>query len=139
MNTDETRINELEPEPHPDKLLHREITEAIIGAAFDVHGQLGFGFLEKVYQRALQVELLQTGHVAELEKAIAVKYKNAIVGDYFADLIVDEKVIVEIKVAPQYNALDEAQLLNELKATGVRVGLLLNFGRQKLQFRRLIF
>src|SRR2546430_1022995 len=105
MNIDETNPSGWEIEPHPDKLLHRETTEAIIGAAFEVHSQLGYGFLEKVYQRALQVELVKAGHTAELEKPIAVKYKDVIIGDYFADLFVDEKVIVEIKVAPQYSAL----------------------------------
>src|SRR5438067_1588414 len=110
-----TRIQELEAEPHPDKLLHREVTEAIIGAAFEVYAQLGFGFLEKVYQRALQVELLRAGHSVELEKPIAVKYKGVNIGEYFADVLVNGKVIIEIKVAPEYNRLDEAQLLNELK------------------------
>lgn len=139
MNTDETRIKKLEVEGHhPSKLLHREITEAIIGAAFEVHNSLGYGFLERVYQRALQVELVRGGHRAELECAIAVRYKGAIVGEYFADLVVDEKVIVEVKVAADYNRLDEAQLLNELKATGFQVGLLMNFGRSKIQFKRLV-
>ncbi|HZJ17191.1 MAG TPA: GxxExxY protein, partial [Chthoniobacteraceae bacterium] len=78
--------------PHPDKLLFREITEAVIGAAFAVHRELGYGFLEKVYQRALQVELLKSGHSAELEFPIAVKYRGVIVGEYFADLLVDGKV-----------------------------------------------
>ncbi len=139
MNTDETRIRELEVEGHhPSKLLHREITEAIIGAAFEVHNSLGYGFLERVYLRALQVELVRGGHRAELECAIDVRYKGATVGEYFADLVVDEKVIAEVKVAADYNRLDEAQLLNELKATGFQVGLLLNFGRSKMQFKRLV-
>ena len=140
MSTDETRIQELEVrEEHPDKLLHRDITEAIIGASFAVHRALGYGFLEKVYQRALQVELLRSGHRADLEFPIPVKYRGVIVGEYFADVLVDEKVVVEIKVAPDYNPLDEAQLINELKATGLRIGLLLNFGRREVLFRRLIF
>ena len=139
MNTDETRSGELNPEQQPEKLLHREITEALIGSAFEVHSLLGFGFLEKVYQRALQVELLRRGHRAELEKAIAVKYKGVVVGEYFADVLVDDCVIVEVKVATEYQRADEAQLLNELKATGIRVGLLINFGRRQMQFRRFVF
>jgi len=83
--------------------------------------------------------LLKSGHSAELEFPIAVKYRGVIVGEYFADLLVDGKVIVETKVAPAYNPLAEAQLINELKATGIRVGLLLNFGRREMQFRRLVF
>src|SRR5207244_6732518 len=102
---------------HPDKLLHRATTEAIIGAAFEVHRELGYGFLERVYQRALQVELLRRSATAEIEKRIQVHYKGAVVGDYDADVLVDGCVIVEIKVTPQYDRRDEAQLLNELKAT----------------------
>ena len=124
---------------HPDKLLHRATTEAIIGAAFDVHCELGYGFLERVYQRALQVELKRRGVAAEIERRIQVKYKGVIVGDYDADLIVDGCVAVEIKINPQYDNRDEAQLLNELKATGLKVGLLLNFGRTKVEYKRLVF
>jgi GxxExxY protein len=129
---------EIEDE-HPDKLLHREVTEAIIGAAFDVHSELGYGFLERVYQRALQVELLRRGAIAEIEKRIQIRYKGIVVGDYDVDVLVDGCVVVEIKVAPQYDKRDEAQLLNELKATGLKVGLLINFGRNKVEYKRLIF
>jgi GxxExxY protein len=124
---------------HPSKLLHREITEKIIGAAFEVHRELGYGFLERVYQRALQVELLRAGVSAEIEKRVQVKYKGVVVGEYDADLIVDGCVAVELKVTPQYDMRDEAQLLNELKATGIKVGLLINFGRAKVEYKRLVF
>jgi GxxExxY protein len=129
---------EIEDE-HPDKLLHREVTEAIIGAAFDVHSELGYGFLERVYKRALQGELSRRGFSAEIERRIQVKYKGVIVGDYDADLIVASSVVVEIKVNAQYDKRDEAQLLNELKATGLKVGLLVNFGRTKVEYKRLVF
>jgi GxxExxY protein len=122
---------------HPDKLPHRSTTEAIIGAAFEVHRELGYGFLERVYQRALQVELKRRGIAAEIERRIQVQYKDVIVGDYDADLIVDGCVAVEIKINPQYNKRDEAQLLNELKATGLKVGLLVNFGRTKVEYKPL--
>ncbi len=124
---------------HPNHLLHRETTEKIIGAAFEVHQQLGYGFLERVYQRALQVELLRRGAKADLEKRIQVLCKGVIVGDYLADLVVDDCVMVEGKVAPEYDKRDEAQLLNELKATGPRLGLILNFGRTKLAYKRMVF
>src|SRR5690242_6696956 len=101
---------------------HKETTEAIIGATFEVSNQLGYGFLE------LQVELLRRGATAEIEKRIQVQWKGVVVGDYDADLIVDNCVAVEIKLLPQYDKRDEAQLLNELKATGLKVGVLLNFG-----------
>jgi GxxExxY protein len=124
---------------HPSKLLHREITEKIIGAAFEVHRELGYGFLERVYQRTLQVELLRADVSAEIEKRIQVKYKGIVVGEYDADLIVDGCVAVELKVTPQYDKRDEAQLLNELKAAGIKVGLLMNFGRAKVEYKRLVF
>jgi GxxExxY protein len=121
------------------KLLHEETTGKIIGAAFEVHGQLSYGCLERVYQRALQVELLRRGAIAELEKRVQVQYKGVIVGDYDIDLLVDDCVAVEIKVAPQYDKRDEAQLLNALKATGLKVGMLVNFGRMQIEYKRLVF
>src|SRR5438552_18060509 len=123
----------------PSKLLHESTTSKIIGAAFEVHDQLGYGFLERVYQRALQVELLRRGATAEIEKRIQVQYKGVVVGDYDADILVDGCVVVEIKVAPQYDKRDEAQLLNELKATGLKVGMLVNFSRAKVEYKRLVF
>ena len=121
------------------KLQHADITEKIIGAAFEVYGVLGYGFLESVYQKAMQVELQRLGLKCEIECPIKVKYKDTIVGDFRADLFVNEVVIVELKTAKNYNAEDEPQLLNELKATGIKVGLLINFGRTKVEFIRRAF
>jgi len=118
---------------------HEKITEQIIGAAFEVHGILGYGFLEKVYQKAMQAELIQRGLQAEIEHKITVSYKEVEVGNYQADIFVEEAVIVELKVAKTYRPEDEPQLLNELKATGVQVGLLINFGRTKVEFKRMVF
>lgn len=120
-------------------LLHGEVTEQIIGAAFEVYGILGYGFLESVYQKAMQVELIKRGLTCKLEAPIVVKYKGSEVGKFEADLLVNECVIVELKVAKEYQKSDEAQLLNELKATGVQVGLLINFGRSKVEFQRFVF
>ena len=120
-------------------LEHEEITEKIIGAAFEVHKVLGYGFLEKVYQKAMQVELKNRGSKTELERPIKVEFKGDVIGDYFADLLVEDKVIVELKVAEKYNSKDEAQLINELKATGISVGLLINFGRQQVEFKRFAY
>lgn len=128
MSTDETPM-----------LLHGEVTQRVIGAAFEVHNVLRYGFLEKVYQRAMQVELIRRGSRAEMERRIPVSYKGALVGEYLADLWVDEVVIVELKVAKAYQREDEAQLLNELKATGVKVGLLVNFGRERVETKRLVY
>ena len=121
------------------ELEHREITEQILGAAFEVHSILGYGFLEKVYQRAMKVELDLRGLKAEIENPIDVIYKEVIVGPYSADLLVADRVIVELKVAKEYHAEDEAQLLNELKATGIKVGLLINFGRSRVEFKRFVY
>lgn len=117
---------------------HGEITEKIIGAAFEVHSVLGYGFLERVYENALLAELCKRGVKAETQHAIKVKYKDVIVGDYVADLVVENKVIVELKTEDSYNKVHEAQLLNYLKATGTKVGLLINFGRKKCEFKRLV-
>ena len=121
------------------ELAHADVTERIIGAAFEVYRVLGYGFLESVYQRAMQAELQRAGLKAEIECSIKVRYKDIIVGDFRADLFVNEVVIVELKTAKNYNSDDEPQLLNELKATGVKVGLLINFGRTKVEFKRMVF
>jgi GxxExxY protein len=121
------------------EFLHKDITEQIIGAAFEVHRVLGYGFLERVYQRAMKVELRSRGLPAEIESRIRVTYKGVKVGLYRADLFVAKSVIVELKVAKTYCSEDEAQLLNELKATGIKVGLLINFGRTKVEFKRFAF
>jgi GxxExxY protein len=121
------------------ELLHAEVTEKIIGAAFEVYRVLGYGFLESVYQKAMQVELQRQGLRAEIESPIKVKYQNVIVGEFRADLLVSEAVVVELKTAKNYNSEDEPQLLNELKATGIKVGLLINFGRTRVEFKRMVF
>ena len=121
------------------ELEHKDITEQIIGASFEVFRELGYGFLERVYQRAMKVEVELRGLRSEIETDIQVKYKGQIVGDYRADMLVNGCVLVELKVGPALDSRDEAQLLNELKATGIKVGLLINFGRQKAEFKRLVF
>ena len=121
------------------EFLYKEITEQIIGAAFEVYKVLGYGFLEKVYHKALVVELKLRRLPIEEEYAIKVIYENEIVGEYYADIFVERKVIVEIKVDDKYNSQHEAQLLNYLKATGIKIGLVINFGKSKCEFKRLIF
>ncbi|MEO6872398.1 MAG: GxxExxY protein [Chthoniobacterales bacterium] len=94
---------------------------------------------KRVYQRAMQVELLHHDVSAEIEKLIQVRYKGVVVGEYDADLLSAGTVAVELKVAPQYDKRDDAQLLNQLKATDLKVGLLINFGRTKVESKRLVF
>ena len=120
-------------------LLHGEITEQIIGATFDVYRELGYGYLEKVYQRAMVVELKLRRLKAIMEAEIEVYYKQQPVGTYRSDLLVNDTVIAELKVAPKINDRDQAQLINLLKATQTQVGLLINFGKEKAEFKRLVY
>jgi GxxExxY protein len=120
------------------ELLFGELTYAIIGAAMEVHNTLGPGFLEAVYEQALAYELRKSNFAFERQKVLSVHYKDAIIGDYRADFVVDEKVIVELKAQKTLTKLDEAQLINYLKVTGMRVGLLLNFGAPSMQHTRRI-
>ena len=107
---------------------HEELTEAIIGAFYAVYHALGYGFLEKVYENAFAFELRQRGFNVEQQKPIRVYYKQQLVGEYFADLVVNDLVILELKATRVLTKGHEAQLLNYLKATPYEVGLLLNFG-----------
>ena len=115
-----------------------DITYAINGAVFEVNKILGPGFLEKVYENALMVELKKKGLKAESQVPITVSYKDEIVGEYFADLFVEDKVIVELKTVENLDKTHEAQLLNYLKATGFKVGLLVNFKHKKADIKRMV-
>jgi GxxExxY protein len=121
-----------------EKFLHGEITQVIIQAFYKVYNELGYGFLEKVYENALFIELEKTGLYIEKQRRIKVYYENEVVGSYYADLVVDEKVIIELKAAEGLREEHEFQLINYLKATEMEVGLLLNFGKSP-QFKRKIF
>ena len=118
---------------------HAALTKSIIGAAFEVHRVLGYGFLEKVYEAALTKELRSRGHSVVNQAEMEVSYKGESVGVYYADLFVDDAVICEVKALDKLAPAHEAQLLNYLKATGTKVGLLLNFGPQGVQVKRMIF
>ncbi|MEW6557059.1 MAG: GxxExxY protein [Elusimicrobiota bacterium] len=115
---------------------YEEITKEILKASFRVHKILGFGFLEKVYQNAMVIELKKNGLKVECEKPIKVYYDREIVGEYEADLVVEDKVIVELKAVEELNKKFEVQLVNYLTATELEVGLLLNFGKESLQYKR---
>jgi GxxExxY protein len=115
-----------------------DVTYAINGAVFEVNRVLGPGFLEKVYENALLVELIGRGLKAKSQVPIRIYYKERIVGEYVADMLVEEKVIVELKTVEELNRVHEAQLLNYLKATGIRVGLLVNFRHPKAEIKRMV-
>lgn len=111
---------------------HKELTYQILNAAFKVHNTLGCGFLEKVYENALVYELKLR------EFKIEVGYKGEIVGNYISDLIIEEKVVVELKAVEEITGIHKAQMLNYLKAIGCEVGLILNFAKPKLEYKRLV-
>ena len=134
MDTDETQIKTGEKD-----FSLQPVTQHLIGAAFEVHNILGFGFFEKVYQRAMQIELQSRGVKVELEPKIQVQFKDIIVGDYAADLLVESKIIVELKTDTAYQSVHEAQLLNELRGTGIKLGYLINFGRERVEYKHMVF
>lgn len=119
-------------------MLHGDLTDLIIKSFYKVYNILGYGFLEKVYENALKVELLKLGLKVEQQKNIKVYYESEQVGEYFADLLINDSVIIELKAAESICEEHEAQLLNYLKATNIEVGLLLNFGKEP-QFKRKYF
>ncbi len=123
--------------PSQSSMLHAEITDKILAAFYEVYRVLGTGFLEKVYENALAIELRQRGLEVVQQAAIPVFYKGAIVGQYFADLLVAQTVIVEIKTVEHLNTRHIAQLLHYLRATDKEVGLLLNFGVKPQTVRRI--
>jgi GxxExxY protein len=117
-------------------LKDKQVTEQIIGCAFKVHRALGSGFLEKIYENALLIELRKTGLAVEQQKSIPVYYQGEKVGEYYADLWVENRVICEIKANSALSKENEAQLVNYLAATGVDTGLLINFGSSVLVRRK---
>ena len=115
---------------------HEEITQVIIGCAFEVMNELGTGFLESVYERAMLLALRQKGQSVVTQHPIKVMFRGECVGDFFADLLVEEKVIVELKAVKALTPEHQAQIINYLIATGIDVGLLINFGKPRLEYKR---
>jgi len=128
MNADERRYD----------FKYKELTEKLIQIFYKVYNNLGYGFLEKVYENAFLVELKKAGITGIPQSPIRVLYEGEVVGEYFADILVDNRIILEIKAVKNLVPEHEAQLLNYLKATDIEVGLLLNFGLQP-EFRRKAF
>jgi len=122
------------------ELLHKELVYDIVGCAMEAHSELGPGFLESVYEEALTILFQEKGFQYEQQKSLKIKFRGENLKKQFtADLIVDDKVIVELKAVAQMKNIDEAQLINYLKATGLKVGLLLNFGKEKLEWKRFVY
>ncbi|MBW2608270.1 MAG: GxxExxY protein [Deltaproteobacteria bacterium] len=116
-----------------------DITYKINGAIFEVNRELGAGFLEKIYENSLIIELKKIGLKAENQVPIKVNYKGSEVGEYFADVVVEDQVILELKAVDSLQKIHEAQLLNYLKATGYKIGFLVNFKHPKAEIKRFVF
>ena len=126
MNTNETQI------------IHKELSYRIVGLAMEVHTKLGRGFLEKVYENAL-MKLLNRDNIPAIQQApIRVSFEGNTVGEFFADILVDSKIILELKVAEAIGSAHKAQMINYLRGTGIRLGIILNFGRRSLEYARVI-
>lgn len=121
-----------------DKILYRDLSYKIVGLAMQVHTELGYGFLEKVYENALMVLFEENGIRAQQQIPIKVNFHGRAVGEYIADILVENSIIVELKAADQIIDIHKAQTLNYLKATNLRLALLLNYGKRKLEHERLI-
>ena len=118
--------------------LHQELTGKIIGACINVHNELGCGFHEKVYQEAMAIVLEESGIPFEREKHLPIEFHGRILDcDYIADFVIDNAVILELKAVSEMSSVFEAQVINYLKATGLQIGLLINFGQRELQVKRL--
>ncbi|MFA7061627.1 MAG: GxxExxY protein [Pedobacter sp.] len=120
------------------EFLHKDTSFQIIAAVYEVHNILGFGFLESVYQKALVKELLLRGLKAEAQKEIIVRYKGEGIGSFYADIVVNDDIILELKALENLTKAHEAQLLNYLKGTGLKLGFLINFGKEKAIYKRMV-
>jgi GxxExxY protein len=141
MNTDKiktgttsTRVLAANAEEYPEQ----ELTARILAGAFAVHNALGAGFLERVYANALALELRREGLTCIQEAPLKVKYHGIVVGDYVADMVVADRVLIEMKACAVLDQNHSAQIMNYLRASEMKVGLLLNFGRPKLEYRRFV-
>jgi len=120
------------------EFLHKDISFQIIAAVYEVHNVLGFGFLESVYQKALVKELRLRDLKTEEQKELRVRYKGEDIGSFYADIVVNDDIILELKAVENLTKAHEAQLLNYLKGTGLKLGFLINFGKEKATYKRMV-
>jgi GxxExxY protein len=131
----------IKPQMTTDKekeYIHKELTEKILSAAFKVHNTLGPGYLESIYQNAMVIELRSFGLKCDTEKLVEIFYNNVKVGEHRLDLVIDDKVIVELKAVSEFHPVHKAQIISYLKATRLKIALLLNFGTEKVEYKRFI-
>jgi len=119
-------------------IYHKDLSYKIIGVAMQVYNTLGYGFLEKVYENSMMVKFRKERVKAEQQKSLTVYFENEVVGEYFADIVVEDEIIVELKTADKINEIHKVQVLNYLKTTGLKLGILINFGKHKLEYTRLV-
>jgi GxxExxY protein len=128
----------MNPQINADESQLNELSEKIIGAAFEVSNILGVGFLEKVYENALNVELELRGLQVQQQAPLKVYYKDELVGDYFADILVNNEIIIELKTVKEFDDIHIAQCLNYLKITGLKLCLLINFSKPRVDIKRIV-
>ncbi len=120
------------------EVVHKELSYEIIGIAMQVYNELGYGFLEKVYENALMLIFKEKNIKAEQQKEIKVKFKGSVIGNYIADILVEDKIILELKSVSKLTDKHKAQTVNYLKATGLKLGIILNFSSNSLEFQRVV-
>jgi GxxExxY protein len=121
-----------------EKILYKDLSYAVVGSAMKVHGELGFGFLEKVYENALMLMLKKNDIEAQQQVPIDVLFNEEVVGQYYADILVDGKIILEIKAVDKIIGGHVAQVINYLKATKLKLGIILNFNKESLEYKRVV-
>jgi len=119
-------------------IIYKELSYKIVGLAMEVHNKLGFGFLEKVYENALMILLEKNGIPAQQQAPVRVYFEGKVVGDYYADILVDNKIILELKAIDKIIDVHRAQVLNYLRATGLRLAMILNFGKSSFEYERFV-
>ncbi len=121
-----------------DKILYKDLSYKIVGLAMQVHNKLGFGFSEKVYENSTMILFRREGIQAKQQTPITVYFEGEVVGDYYADILVEDKIILELKSAEEIADAHRSQVLNYLKATGLQLAIILNFGKEGLEYERLV-
>ena len=119
-------------------ILYKDLSYKIVGLAIEIHNKLGYGFLEKAYENALMLLFRREDIIAKQQTPISVYFEREIVGEYFSDILVENKIILELKAIEKITDVHKAQTLNYLKATGLRLAIILNFGKKKLEYKRIV-
>ncbi len=120
------------------KILHKDLSYKIVGLAMQIHSELGFGFLEKVYENSMMVLFRRENIIAKQQAPISVSFEGEIVGDYYADILIEDKIILELKAIEKITDAHKAQAINYLKATGLKLASIINFGKQRLEYERIV-